>query len=312
MDELNLAPQSVLEGLNAILDHRGEAFIPELNKTFKLGKKTRIFASQNPLRQGGGRKGLPQSFLNRFTKVYLRKLTTIDLLHVVNGKYESYFKSLAKYFDVDMDRMEIDGDESLFDTQTAPDDGWLTFDLAKRLVAFSEQLDEGITNLEFGHKGGPFEVNLRDILRWCELLSNEKTGFLMSKQNSNLKSSFANFMLVLYEKMKLVYYIRMRTDVDKAFIRRKFSDVFHCDADLLEEKCRDISLYWNDDFVYLNDIEIPKSEWRNSSSARDDSLIPRIKSLAPLVLTSQLEIVKSLAECVINKKPIILCGSTDW
>lgn len=34
LDELNLASQSVLEGLNACLDHRGEIFIPELEKTF--------------------------------------------------------------------------------------------------------------------------------------------------------------------------------------------------------------------------------------------------------------------------------------
>lgn len=59
LDELNLASQSVLEGLNACLDHRGEIFIPELNRTFKLNKgKTRIFASQNPHLQGGGRKGV--------------------------------------------------------------------------------------------------------------------------------------------------------------------------------------------------------------------------------------------------------------
>jgi midasin len=31
LEELNLASQSVLEGLNAILDHRGTVFIPEIN-----------------------------------------------------------------------------------------------------------------------------------------------------------------------------------------------------------------------------------------------------------------------------------------
>ena len=32
-------------------------------------EKTKIFGCQNPFRQGGGRKGLPRSFLNRFTQV---------------------------------------------------------------------------------------------------------------------------------------------------------------------------------------------------------------------------------------------------
>jgi len=70
--QLNLASQSVLEGLNSVLDHRGDVFIPELGRTFTLDRTlTRIFACQNPLREGGGRKGLPRSFLNRFTQVRL-------------------------------------------------------------------------------------------------------------------------------------------------------------------------------------------------------------------------------------------------
>ena len=67
--QINLASQSVLEGLNAVLDHRGEVFVPELGMSFKVTIGTKIFASQNPMSQGGGRKGLPKSFLNRFTKV---------------------------------------------------------------------------------------------------------------------------------------------------------------------------------------------------------------------------------------------------
>ncbi len=68
--QLNLASQSVLEGLNACLDHRAEVYVPELGMTFQVQHgKTRLFACQNPLNQGGGRKGLPKSFLNRFTQV---------------------------------------------------------------------------------------------------------------------------------------------------------------------------------------------------------------------------------------------------
>jgi MoxR-like ATPase len=82
LDELNLAPQPVLEGLNAMLDHRQEVFIPELNRTFTCPSSFRVFAAQNPLAQGGGRKGLPKSFLNRFTKVFVHSLTHGDLLHI--------------------------------------------------------------------------------------------------------------------------------------------------------------------------------------------------------------------------------------
>ena len=39
--------------------------------TFKVQSGTHLFACQNPLQQGGGRKGLPKSFVNRFTQVGL-------------------------------------------------------------------------------------------------------------------------------------------------------------------------------------------------------------------------------------------------
>jgi hypothetical protein len=35
LDELNLAGQSVLEGLNGLLDHRAALFVPELGQSFK-------------------------------------------------------------------------------------------------------------------------------------------------------------------------------------------------------------------------------------------------------------------------------------
>ena len=149
LDELNLAGQSVLEGLNAVLDHRAEAraeavtlggqargasmptcsrcllplqqcagqarlvaypqlqltpcplrhqppphthtptptqvFIPELGSTFRCPPSFRIFGAQNPLQEGGGRKGLPRSFLNRFTRVHVELLRPEDLRFIAGG-----------------------------------------------------------------------------------------------------------------------------------------------------------------------------------------------------------------------------------
>jgi midasin len=73
LKNLNLANQNILEGLNSILDHRQEIFIPEISKTIKNHEKCRIFAVQNPMAVGGGRKGLPGSFLNRFIRMYFPK-----------------------------------------------------------------------------------------------------------------------------------------------------------------------------------------------------------------------------------------------
>lgn len=51
IDEMNLAQQSVLEGLNAILDHRRSVYIPELGKEFTCHPNFFVFACQNPSSQ---------------------------------------------------------------------------------------------------------------------------------------------------------------------------------------------------------------------------------------------------------------------
>lgn len=308
LDELNLAPQSVLEGLNAILDHRGEAYIPELNKTFTLKQNTKIFASQNPLRQGGGRKGLPQSFLNRFTKVYLRKLNTDDLLHVVNDKYGWYFEKLRKYFyHCDENVIEFDTSSSFFDTISIKS----SFDLDRKLVTFSEKLDKGISDLKFGYKGGPFEVNLRDILRWCDFVSNSVTGFNISNSSLDidLEQKYSNFMLVLYEKMKLVYVERMRTDLDRQFILEIFAETFGgCNVQTLEELSTDICLYWTNSNIYIGDLCVSTNATIAESNEID---ILNNKTTSSILLQSQKEKLKYLVECTIQAKPVILCGPTD-
>lgn len=274
LDELNLAPQSVLEGLNAILDHRGEVYIPELNKTFKLGEQTRIFAAQNPLRQGGGRKGLPQSFLNRFTKVYLRKLNKADLLHVIKHNFGS------------LENIKV----------------LKNFELLDRMVTFSERVESGMTNLEFGYKGGPFEANLRDILRWCKLVTNDKTGFDLQQLETDDSLSH-DFMLVLFEKMKLVYCQRMRSEHDISSVLKIFGEVFNCNAELLNEESKSVSLYWNDADLFLNDIQCSRTQ-----SDRKFNITSHKTSI---LLESQVESLKNVTECVFMEKPIILCGPSD-
>uniref|UniRef100_F6SZF0 ATPase dynein-related AAA domain-containing protein n=1 Tax=Ciona intestinalis TaxID=7719 RepID=F6SZF0_CIOIN len=88
LDELNLASQSVLESLNSVFDHRGELYVPELARSFLVNRdQTKIFACQNPVHEGGGRRGLPKSFLNRFTQVYVRGLAGEDMEFILNNSF---------------------------------------------------------------------------------------------------------------------------------------------------------------------------------------------------------------------------------
>ncbi|KAL1966096.1 hypothetical protein VTN77DRAFT_4844 [Rasamsonia byssochlamydoides] len=135
LDEMNLASQSVLEGLNSCLDHRQQVYVAELDQTFKRHPDFVLFAAQNPHHQGGGRKGLPASFVNRFTVVYADSFSDTDLK-----------KICAKLFPGSPPE------------QTA------------KLVDFISLLNTTITqDRELGAVGGPWEINLRDISRWLQL-----------------------------------------------------------------------------------------------------------------------------------------------
>ncbi|QHS74848.1 AAA family ATPase midasin [Saccharomyces paradoxus] len=137
LDEMNLASQSVLEGLNACLDHRGEAYIPELDISFTCHPNFLVFAAQNPQYQGGGRKGLPKSFVNRFSVVFIDMLTSDDLLLIAKHLYPS-----------------------------------ISPDVIAKMIKLMSTLEEQVCKKKlWGNSGSPWEFNLRDTLRWLKLLN---------------------------------------------------------------------------------------------------------------------------------------------
>ncbi|GAA6035232.1 hypothetical protein NBRC10512_006266 [Rhodotorula toruloides] len=136
LDEMNLASQSVLEGLNSCLDHRGAVYIPELDRTFSRHPDFRIFAAQNPLGQGGGRKGLPKSFLDRFSLVHMEELDSTDLNAIASALFPEFDAAVLS-----------------------------------KMIAFNSQIHrETMDARHFGMEGSPWEFNLRDVLRWLTLV----------------------------------------------------------------------------------------------------------------------------------------------
>ncbi|KAL8705370.1 MAG: hypothetical protein Q9201_001526, partial [Fulgogasparrea decipioides] len=143
LDEMNLASQSVLEGLNACFDHRGQVYVPELDQTFNRHPDFVVFAAQNPHHQGSGRKGLPTSFVNRFSVVYADMFNAEDLLVICSEKFPN----------VPTDDLRL---------------------LTRCIAEFDLALQQ---NRRFGFDGGPWEINLRDTTRWIDLLSS-RSGLL--------------------------------------------------------------------------------------------------------------------------------------
>lgn len=182
LDEINLASQSVLEGLNSCFDHRGEIYVSELNRKFLINKtQTKIFACQNPYLQGGGRKGLPKSFLNRFSKVYVNKMSNTDLLAILKAIYS---------------------------------DG-ITADCLEKMIQFNEKLNqEVLIERKWGGSGAPWEFNLRDLFRWCDLVV---------KEEHHSSANPGNYIF-------LIYAARFRNSNDKSQLMRVFHEVFGYEA----------------------------------------------------------------------------------
>ena len=97
IDEMNLANQSILEGLNSILDEKQTLFIPELNEEIKAHPEFQIFATQNPVNQGGGRKFLPKNFLDRFVKIYIDELNNFDFIEILQNIFIGFNNFIVKF-----------------------------------------------------------------------------------------------------------------------------------------------------------------------------------------------------------------------
>ena len=164
LDEINLASQSVLEGLNAALDHRGSIFIPELNSTFEVSSnRSRIFATQNPSIQGCGRKGLPKSFLNRFTRIFMDPFVESDIIEICKKKYPK-----------------------------------VSVEVVEKIVRVIYAANAASLNphVRLGSLGGPWDYNLRDISRILRL-------FLFLAINDNPTAAiFRSFYLVIVTRMR--------------------------------------------------------------------------------------------------------------
>ncbi|KAJ3035683.1 AAA ATPase midasin [Rhizophlyctis rosea] len=247
LDELNLASQQVLEGLNACLDHRAEVYVPELDRAFGCHPGFRVFAAQNPQHQGGGRKGLPRSFVNRFTQVYIEALTEGDL----------GFISRTLHPDVDEGVLE-------------------------KMIRFNERMkEETMERCSFGMRGGPWEFNLRDVMRWVELV--KSVGRVGDPG----------------DYLEMVYSQRMRTAEDRGRVRELYREVF---GSVPEGSLR--RPFWQvlEGWVQVGNSFLKRRGRRGGAGGRG---VP-VEHLQ--VLTSELSVLESLVKCVERRWMALLTG----
>lgn len=245
LDEMNLASQAVLEGLNACFDHRGQIYVSELDQTFTKHPKFTVFAAQNPHHQGGGRKGLPASFVNRFTIVYADGFTPDDLLIISN--------------------------------QSHPD---CSIEITKSLITCVTETSRLLqTHSRSGMRGGPWEINLRDLLRW---------GDLLTSRNSIMGAGSAA------DYQDLLFLQRFRTSEDVAAVSQPFNKY-------LPQDQRAPGSFYNMSSSYLQVGHV--------LMAKEPLLQPIFDShVKPIA--ANLGIIESVLFCIQNSWPCLLVGSS--
>ncbi|KAI1718698.1 AAA domain (dynein-related subfamily) domain-containing protein [Ditylenchus destructor] len=236
LDEMNLASQAVLEGLNSCFDFRKNLFISQLNKSFDIeSTKCRFFSCQNPRSQGGDRKALPKSFLNRFTSIFVDEMTAQDYEFIIS---KFCGKSIPENIIIQM----------------------VAVNSRVRLCGIQE--------------GGPFEFNLRDLLRWCAITI-----------NFGLRFGF-----------ELVYLSRIRNDQDICKARSQYDDVFGSENAYVSA----LSFPTIDSALYFGPVAIhqPKTGAANRNNAF-------------LLLASQTSVLQKIGACVSLPSliPILIGGS---
>ncbi len=250
LDEINLASQSVLEGLNSCFDHRNEIFISELNRTFTIDKsRTKIFACQNPYNQGGGRKGLPKSFLNRFSKVYIDQMTRDDLLFIASQCYAA----------------KIDQD------------------CLMKMIEFNDRINREVCiEKRWGNMGAPWEFNLRDLFRWCDLIVSGQFGV----------GRAGDFVYLIYAS-------RFRTEKDRSRVYGLFAEIFNYEA----YKQEDQSVTFAKTHLQIGQSFL----LYNKSIVSDDGLVNLASSNYSLT-NKNLKHLESIIKCIEMNWLVILVG----
>ena len=246
LDELNLASQAVLEGLNSCLDHRATMYIPELGKSFDCPSTFRIFAAQNPLGQGGGRKGLPKSFLNRFTKVFVDALTDSDLRSIVSSRFGSFSE-----------------------------------DFVNQIIDFNNDIHNEVVHLgEYGSDGGPWEFNLRDVFRWCELINTEHSSHAAGARD--------------------LYYQRFRNQEDRNRVDETFQK--HFGTSMIVKDSPDFEI--SDDRVRIGETNLRRLHPSHEIPRKDTSI------QESELIFSRLMPMEAVARCINLRWPCLLVGGS--
>ena len=141
--------------------------------------------------EGGGRKGLPQSFLTRFTRVYVETMSLEDMNDITSAAFDKKLNLHMK-------------------------------PMIPSMIQFIVKINEETSvKKSYGRLGSPWEFNLRDLFRWCEML----VGY-SDLIDSSLLEHTDMVNILLSEAAYLLFVSRMRHPDDRKHVLLGFKSIF--------------------------------------------------------------------------------------
>lgn len=153
------------------------------------------------------------------------------------------------------------------------------------MIEFNTKIVAELEGHTFGHKGAPWEFNLRDVTRWCEaVLANGTKGIYKPE-------SFVG----------LIYSDRMRTLNDKKMMCFVFEEVFNC------------KISGDAPIVYVTEAEVHFGDVTLKRESQGVNLNVLKQERPSLVLRGQVSLLRSLAYCArLNWLAILVSVCVLW
>lgn len=168
------------------------------------------------------------------------------------------------------------------------------------MVAFNEALSRAVVvERRFGRAGSPWEFNLRDVLRWCELAESAVPVVTTGRDCLQEERALTAAVSVTFAA---VYLHRMRTDADRAATRALFEHHFPGTGTV---QLQPPALSLTDDFVHIGTSRLPRS----SSTSGQPAAIEATSQ--PLLLRGQLLALEAAAAAISQGWMVVLVGDAS-
>ncbi|CAF0915731.1 unnamed protein product [Brachionus calyciflorus] len=278
LDEINLATSEVLQQLARLVDRNNEHFIVPVSHEKICLKEIRFFATMNPAIIGGGRNKLPRSIENMFVSVKLEEFDQEEMFSIV---LDLFYEAIQRKF--------------------------VTVDQLKTIFQLHFDIKENYIQRKIGRHGGPYEFNLRELIKFRDLLiNNAEDQILHHSLFTNKNKCFEKNIgteregelitntFSIKKFFQIVYSSQFHLSIDQEIAKKIINQRLNIDV---KNEIIDID-YTLRESLNIGSIYMPKGNYHSQKSY---SLIHSKKTLEQLEL---------LAAATQSKRSILIEGDT--